>query len=275
VMVIVYWPVAAAPLTDKVSVLVLVVEVGLNDALTSTGVPLALSATAWLKPAVGTTVIVVVPPSYRGTEMAAGDAVIVKFPTATVRVTFVVAVRLPEVPVIVTVTVPEVAVLLAVSVRMLVVVAGFTLKEAVTPVGKPEAASVTFPENPFTGVMVIVLLPPVPPLSMVSAVGDAERLKLCARITVRLMVVVCVKLPDVPVTVTVTVPVAAVALAVKVNVLVEVTGLGLKVAVTPVGKPEADTLTFPLKPFDGVIVIVLVPLLPCVMLSVLGLADSE
>jgi hypothetical protein len=63
VTVIVYWPSAAAPLTDSVNVLVFVVEVGLNDAFTSGGIPLALSATDPLKPCVGTTVIVAVPPS--------------------------------------------------------------------------------------------------------------------------------------------------------------------------------------------------------------------
>ncbi len=57
------------------------------------------------------------------------------------------------------------------------------------------------------------------------------------------------KLLDVPVTVTVTVPVAAVLLAVSVNVLVLAVLLGLNDAVTPLGSPEADKLTFPVKPF--------------------------
>ena len=57
------------------------------------------------------------------------------------------------------------------------------------------------------------------------------------------------KLPDVPVMVTVTVPVVAVPLAVSVNVLVLVVLLGLKDAVTPLGRPEADKLTLPVKPF--------------------------
>ena len=73
--------------------------------------------------------------------------------------------------------------------------------------------------------------------------------------------VVCVKLPDVPVTVTVVVPVAAVLLAVSVKVLEEVAGLGLNAAVTPFGT-VADKFTLPAKPFDGVMVIVLVPALP-------------
>src|SRR5215471_2955953 len=91
--------------------------------------------------------------------------------------------------------------------------------------------------------------------------------------TLRLIVVVCVKLPDVPVIVTVTVPVVAALLAVSVNVLVAVAGFGLKDAVTPLGRPDVDKLTLPLKPFCGVTVIVLVPLVPWVMLRPLG--DAE
>ena len=86
--------------------------------------------------------------------------------------------------------------------------------------------------------------------------------------------VVCVKLPDVPVIVTVAVPVAAVTLAVRVSVLLLVAGLGLNAAVTPLGKPDAERVTLPLKPFDGVMLIVLVPWLPCAMATLLGLAVS-
>jgi len=87
---------------------------------------------------------------------------------------------------------------------------------------------------------------------------------------VRETVVVFVKLPDEPVTVTVTVPVTAALLAVSVNVLVLVVLLGLNEAVTPLGRPDADKLTLPLKPFCGLTVMVLVPLAPCVMLRLLG-----
>ena len=77
----------------------------------------------------------------------------------TERLSVVVFVSAPEVPVIVTVTVPVTAVALAVKVSVLVDVAGFGLKAAVTPFGSPEAASVTSPENPLTGVTVIALVP--------------------------------------------------------------------------------------------------------------------
>jgi hypothetical protein len=62
-------------------------------------------------------------------------------------------------------------------------------------------------------------------------------------------VVVFAKLPEAPVMVTVNVPVVAVLFAVRVSVLVLVVVLGLKDAVTPVGRPEADKLTLALKPF--------------------------
>jgi hypothetical protein len=60
---------------------------------------------------------------------------------------------------------------------------------------------------------------------------------------------VFVRLPDEPVIVTVAVPVVAVPLAASVTVLVAVAGLGLNDAVTPLGRPDADRLTLPLKPF--------------------------
>jgi hypothetical protein len=83
------------------------------------------------------------------------------------------------------------------------------------------------------------------------------------------------KFPEVPVTVTVTVTGAAVVLAVSVNVLVLVVLVGLKEAVTPLGRPDADKVTLPLKPFCGVTVMVLVPLAPCKMLRLPGEAERE
>ena len=61
------------------------------------------------------------------------------------------------------------------------------------------------------------------------------------------------------------VPVAAVLLAVSVRTLVLAVLAGLnEEAVTPLGRPETDSATLPLKPFCGVTVMVLVPLEPCV-----------
>ncbi len=90
---------------------------------------------------------------------------------------------------------------------------------------------------------------------------------------VREIVAEFVKLPEVPVMVTVTVPVVAVLLAVSVKVLVLAVLLGLKDAVTPLGRPDAEKLTLPLKPFCGVTVIVLVPAVPCVIVKLPG--DAE
>ena len=88
-----------------------------------------------------------------------------------------------------------------------------------------------------------------------------------------------VKLPDTPVMVTVTVPVVAVLPAVSVNVLLLAVLLlavllGLNDAVTPLGMPDADKLTLPLKPYCGVTVMVLAPLPPWVIVKLLGEAES-
>jgi hypothetical protein len=59
--------------------------------------------------------------------------------------------------------------------------------------------------------------------------------------------------------VTVLVPVVAELLAVNVSVLVPVAGFGLNAAVTPVPRPLAERVTLPVKPLDGVMVMVVVP----------------
>src|SRR5713101_3710511 len=116
----------------------------------------------------------------------------------------------------VTVTVPVVAMLLAVSVKVLVAVAGFGLKDAVTPLGSPEADKLTLPLKPFCGVTVMVLAP-LAPCATVRLFGDAERAKFGGGVTVRESEVVCDNPPETPVTVTLKVPRAAVLLAVSVN----------------------------------------------------------
>jgi len=86
--------------------------------------------------------------------------------------------------------------------------------------------SVTAPLKPPVGVIVSVLLP-LEPCTTVTLLGEAASEKSGGTLTVRLMVVVCVSVPEVPVIVIVLVPVAAVLLAVKVTELVEVAGLVL------------------------------------------------
>ena len=71
-----------------------------------------------------------------------------------------------------------------------------------------------------------------------------------------------------------TVRLAAVLFADSVSVLVPVELIGPKDAVKPLGKPGGEKLTLLLvKPFDGMIVIVLEPLVPCVMVRLVGEAD--
>ena len=68
--------------------------------------------------------------------------------------------------------------------------------------------------------------------------------------TVRLIVVVLVSVPSeasVPVIVTVLVPVVAEGPAVNVTALVSAVGFVAKVAVTPVGRPDAVSVTLSLK----------------------------
>lgn len=91
--------------------------------------------------------------------------------------------------------------------------------------------------------------------------------------TVNEIVVVLDKLPDVPVIVIVAAPAVAVALARRVNELVLVAPAGLKEAVTPLGRPDADRLTLLLKPLCRVTVMVLVPLAPCLIVKLFG--DAE
>ena len=69
--------------------------------------------------------------------------------------------------------------------------------------------------------------------------------------TTTVTVVVCVKLPDVPVIVIVDDPVVAVLLAVNVNVLVPVAGFVPNAAVVPAPIPAAESVTAPVNPPVG------------------------
>jgi hypothetical protein len=112
-----------------------------------------------------------------------------------------------------------------------------------------------------------------PPTTLVGFSVSEETVGRGGGVTERVIVVVLIKLPDVPVTLTVAVPVVAALLAASVSVLTVVAGFGLNDAVTPLGRPSTDKLTLPPKPFCGVTVITPVPLVPCVMLRLPGDAD--
>lgn len=121
----------------------------------------------------------------------------------------------------------------------------------------------------------IVLPPAAPPCVIATLAGAAESAKLGAGFTVSVRDVVFVTLPETPVIVTVVVPVAAVLLAINVKELLLVVTAGLNVAVTPDGRPDADKVTFPLKPFWGVsVTVVPAPLPPCVRVRAVGDAES-
>lgn len=64
-------------------------------------------------------------------------------------------------------------------------------------------------------------------------------------------VVVCVKVPEIPVIVTVKVPVVAVLLEVNVSTLVPVAGFVPKAAVVPAPIPVAESVTAPVNPPVG------------------------
>ena len=176
-----------------------------------------------------------------------------------------------------TVAVPVVALALAARVKVLDDVDAVGLKLAVTPVGRPDAENVTFPVKPLIGVTVIALVPLLP-CTTLSEDGLEDKEKFFADVfTVRLIAMVWVKLPEVPVTFTSTVPVAAVPLAVNVNVLTdvlaEVVSTGPNEAVTPFGKPDAEKVTLPSKPVDVAMVISVVALFPWRTVKLLGLAE--
>ena len=177
---------------------------------------------------------------------------------------------------IVIVEVPVVAVELAVKVRTLVEVVGLVPNEAVTPDGSAEFESVTLPVKPPLGVTVIVELPLLPRVTLkLLGEADSEKLGVATPFTVNEIDVVWLSVPDVPVTVTDDVPVVAVELAVKVTTLLPVVGFVPKLAVTPLGRADVESVTLPVKPPDGVTVTVELPLLPCARVKLLGEADSE
>ena len=82
---------------------------------------------------------------------------------------------------------------------------------------------------------------------------------------VRDRVVVAVREPETPVIVMVDVPTTVAQPAVKVSTLLPVVGLVPKVAATPLGSPDAASVTAPVKPPEPVTVMVSDPVLPGVI----------
>jgi hypothetical protein len=93
----------------------------------------------------------------------------------------------------------------------------------------------------------------------------------CSYCTVSVTVVDAVRPSISPVTVTVNVPSVAVLLAVKVSSLLFSAGFELKLAVTPLGKPDTDKVTAFL---NGAMMIVVTAVPPCAIVSLFGDAVS-
>lgn len=163
-----------------------------------------------------------------------------------------------------------------VSVNTLLLAVGLGLKVAVTPVGIPDAVSVTAPVNPPASSTVIVSVAPAfgETVSADSA-GESVKLPDVAALTVSEIAALAVAVPDVPVIVIVDVPAAAVLLAVSVRMLLLVAGLVPNDAVTPLGNPETDSVTLPLKEPVSAMEIVSVALAPSASDSEAFVAASE
>src|SRR5947199_190189 len=162
-MVTVTVPVVAVGFAVSVSVLVVAVGLGLKAEVTPLGSVEGDRVTLPVKPFCGETVIVLEPllpwVTVRSEERRVGKE---GGAAAAVRLSVVVRVRVPEVPVMVRVTVAVVVVGCVVSVRVLVGAVGLGLKAAVTPLGSVEGDRVTLPVKPFCGETVIVLEPLLP-----------------------------------------------------------------------------------------------------------------
>ena len=181
----------------------------------------------------------------------------------TVRVTVVECCSVPLVPVTVTLAAPVAAVPDAAKVSLLAPVVDAGLNVAVTPAGKPLALNATLPLKPPAGVTVTPSVPELPWLMETPAdVAVREKSGLTGTVTVTLICVAAESVPLEPLIVTVAVPAVAVVDAENVTVLEPVVDAGLKEAETPAGNPLALNATLPLKPPEGVTVMLSVPELP-------------
>lgn len=212
------------------------------------------------------------------TDKVAGEAESVKLggsAAVTVTSTVVVALNEPDVPVMVTDVGPTIAAEdVAVKVTTSVPDVLPAVKAAVTPDGNPDVVYVTVALNPPTALTVIVLV--TEPLSGTDTlVGEAESVKLWGTVTVTPRVVVSVSEPEVPVMVAVTALEVIAADEVAVSVTTSVPEVpAAKLAVTPLGRPDAVKVTAPVNPSTGVIVMVLVAVPPWVIDTLVGESES-
>jgi hypothetical protein len=149
-------------------------------------------------------------------------------------------------------------------------------KLVVNPLGEEDAESDTVPVKPLRALTVIVEVPEYP-LLIISDVGEAE-IEKSGVVTCTFTVMLCTTDPLVPVTVTGNVPAVCEAGTVIVSVEVPeppVTEVGFSVVVHPDGKPLVARPTVPVNPFDGLIVIVVVPLYVLEVFITIGLGIAE
>ena len=137
---------------------------------------------------------------------------------------------------------------------------GLVENAPVTPAGAPSSASATSPVNPPVRATPIAVIP-LAPAAMLTAAGVEVNVTagVAAAVSVSAKLAVCVVTP-VPdaLMVTVLTPGVAVPATARLSVLVvEPAAImaGVNVAVTPTGRPVAESVTASVKPFDRVIVI--------------------
>jgi hypothetical protein len=186
------------------------IEAGLKVAVAPLGSPEADSVIAALNPPETVVVMVLVPEPPWTTLTGPCDAEIVKSvagAAVTVKVTAVVCVVPPPVPLIITLDVPVGVEAPVVSVSVEVPDPGAAtevgLNVAVVPVGSNEADSAIAALNPLKAVVVMVVVPEFP-CTTVTVVGDSVIVKSgVGRVTVKVTAAVWVVLPPMPVIVTV------------------------------------------------------------------------
>jgi hypothetical protein len=171
-------------------------------------------------------------------------------PLAPVTARFAVALWVAELPAPVTVKVadadaaPDAAVRVSVLEPPAVTEAG--LNEPVTPAGSPLSASDTACALPEVTAVLTVNEVEAPALTLPEAgLIEIEKSLVAGALTVRLAVALCVAEAPAPVTVKVALADAALAAAVRVSVLLAPAGteVGLKLAVTPAGRPAIERFT--------------------------------
>lgn len=164
----------------KVNELVEFVVAGLKVAVTPVGKPDTVRLALPLNPFSSFTVMVLLSlDPGRKVRVLAEDERLKSAGSVTVRVTAVLLLRAPDVPVTVTVWEPGVAALLAAKVNELTVVVVAGLNVAVTPFGSSEAANATLLLNPFWPFTLMVLFARDPG-GILSELAEGERLKLGA-----------------------------------------------------------------------------------------------